>query len=88
MSAAHTPTTEDVRRNFIEQYAHESLPAALSMTSAEWDAYFADLFDHWLAEVKAAAWDECLEALAWAMDNGHPGDAIRYVATNNPHRTP
>lgn len=70
----YTPTTEQIRAMYVNPRT----------TPVECVAQF----DRWLAEVKAAAWDECLEALAWAMDNGHPGDAIRYVATNNPHRTP
>lgn len=81
----YTPTTEDVRRNFVEQYSHESLPAALSMTSAEWDVYLAAMFDRWLAEVKAAAWDE---GYADAIDDY--GTDIPWGGTtsdHNPHRT-
>jgi len=36
------------------------------------------------AEVRAAAWDECIEAVAWATANGP--DPLRYVAEHNPYR--
>jgi len=78
----YTPTTEQVRAAWTS-----FRDASARQSSEKWIEPF-EQFDRWLAEVKAAAWDECLEALAWAMDNGHPGDAIHYVATNNPHRTP
>jgi hypothetical protein len=39
----------------------------------------------------AAAWDECVKAIAWAMENGLVGhrpapDPLRYVAEHNPYR--
>lgn len=33
----------------------------------------------------ADAWDEALQALSWAMENGP--DPLRYVAEHNPYRT-
>ena len=79
----YTPTTEQVREAFAVHGAWKATPTRGSKVSNE-------AFDRWLAEVKAAAWDECVEAVAWARNYGSPGglDALRYVATNNPHRTP
>ena len=37
-----------------------------------------------LAEAKADTWDECCEALAWAMHRGD--DPIGYVHKHNPYR--
>ena len=47
-------------------------------------AKFGAEFDRWLREVKAEAWDECCEALAWAMHRGD--DPVGYVHRNNPYR--
>lgn len=33
----------------------------------------------------AGVWDEAVQALAWAMENGPTGDALRYVADHNPY---
>lgn len=30
-------------------------------------------------------WDECVEAFAWALKNGHPDSAVAYVAKHNPY---
>ena len=46
----YTPTTEEVRRAVTSFNEHFDHPRA-----AEFDG---DLFDRWLAEVKAQAWEE------------------------------
>lgn len=45
-------------------------------------------FDRWLAGVKAEAWDEAMQALVWALDNGAVDfdAALQYVVANNVHR--
>lgn len=37
----------------------------------------------------ADAWDECMQAIAWCLDNGEPSAAaaLAYTTTNNPYRT-
>lgn len=53
---------------------------------------FACLYDEHLAAVieplivarQRAAWDEAIQALSWAMDNG--SDPLGYVRDNNPFR--
>jgi hypothetical protein len=34
----------------------------------------------------AAAWDEAVQAMAWALGNGSPEEALRYVREHNPYR--
>jgi hypothetical protein len=38
------------------------------------------------AAARAEAWDEAVQALAWALDNGPSERALPYVAEHNPHR--
>jgi hypothetical protein len=38
------------------------------------------------AATRADAWDEAVQALAWAQDNGPYEGALRYVAEHNPYR--
>jgi len=40
-----------------------------------------------VAEARAEAWDEAVQALAWALDNGPSDRALPYVAEHNPYRT-
>ena len=72
----YVPDTETVR----EQYTREQPPhiGTVSEKRAE--------FDRWLRQVKAEAWDECVEAMAWAQQNGPEENALAYVGNNNPYR--
>jgi hypothetical protein len=66
--------------------------AMFTNSRGQWRA--ADLADHVaeyvvpriVAAHEAAAFEEALQAVAWAMDNGPAADALGYVAKNNPYR--
>ena len=70
----YTPT--EARLRSIRHGWASSTPGDYVQNAAE--------FDRFVAEVKRDVWDECVQALAWATDNGP--DPLRYVAENSPYR--
>jgi len=39
-----------------------------------------------IADRNAAVWHECLQAVAWALDNGPADRALPYVGSHNPYK--
>ena len=72
----YTPTTEEVRRAVTSFNEHFDHPRA-----AEFDG---DLFDRWLAEVKAQAWEECSDAYILKI-TGHSTNG-GFLRLENPYR--
>lgn len=70
----YTPTAEDVRDIYVSFPCDRHSPA-----------FYEAAFDRWLAEVKAAAWDE--GHAAGREDQRTKDQFIRFV-NENPHRTP
>lgn len=75
---AETPTTEDVRDSYTVAWAGWD-------TTARYDMEAYAEFDRWLAEVKAAAWDECVAVFDAKYFGGPTKDMVLgWLA--NPHR--
>jgi hypothetical protein len=55
VSAPYTPDTEDVRRRYVGPVSAHAEQLRRNREAA---------FDRWLAQVKAEAWDEAMEAVA------------------------
>ena len=76
MAEEYTPTEGEVRADYARD--RDGWP----------DQERREDFDRFMAEVRREAaekaWDECVQALAWATDNGP--DPLRYVAENSPYR--
>lgn len=57
--AEHTPTTSDIRQQYIKDYD--------VFGRVTHDVRASDEFDRWLCEVKAHVWDEGKDAVARAF---------------------
>lgn len=78
---------EKVRTNWSRRYSDTGnlLPDATEAITAALAAAPSGLVEDMRRNTAADAWDEALQALSWAMENGP--DPLRYVAEHNPYRT-
>lgn len=83
MRVEYTPSTDEVRDLFAG--------ARGGYTNAPRYERRGAGFDRWLTkhdrQVAERAWDEAMQALAWASANGPEDSALDYVVKNNPYRS-
>lgn len=76
MTTPHTASTTDAKKRLAEN------------TADPLDNWEYTLTGRALRQMKAEAWDEAIEAVAWCLDNGESSTAaaLAYVHKNNRHR--